>query len=286
MDMLRHSPGWAARLFAKERALRMVWEVEIGGQCSLLVGTAHFFPYRFRVALRALVGRADVVLLEGPLDADARHKVVAAGSARRGASLYDALDAETLRKINAVLQSPAPSSRSAELYWSVLRGSTPVTPGEEIRQLEPWMAFFRIWTEYRRRDGWMHSVDLDAADIAAAMKKDVNTLETIEEQIAALGRIPLQRIVDFLKEADWEAYRRDYVRHYLEGNLGALLAMAQAFPSYCEPVIEARDPVLLERMLPYFERGKAVAFVGIMHCRGLVTLLRSRGHAVSGPPLP
>jgi hypothetical protein len=51
-------------------------------------------------------------------------------------------------------------------------------------------------------------------------------------------------------------------------------------------VIEARDPVLLERMLPYLKRGKAIFFVGIMHCRELVTRLRSRGHAVSGPSLP
>jgi hypothetical protein len=276
-------PGWAARLFANERDLRMVWEVDTRGQRSILVGTAHFFPYRFRAALRGLIGGADVVLQEGPLDDDSRRKVVAAGSIRRGASLPDALDAETMRRIDAILGAPSPSAGASALIWSVLYGNAPPAPLGDIRQLEPWMAFFQIWTEYRRRDGWVYSVDLDAAEIAAAMKKDARALETIEEQIATLGRIPLARIVHFLRNVDWECYRRDYVRHYLGGDLVALTEMARAFPSYCEPVIEERDPVLVERMMPFVERGNAIAFVGIMHCRGLVALLRARGCSVAGP---
>jgi uncharacterized protein YbaP (TraB family) len=279
-------PGWAARLFTRERELRMVWEVEKRGRRSTLVGTAHFFPYRFRAAMRPRIRSAGTVLLEGPLDEDARRKVVAAGSARRGASLPDALDAETMRKVDAVLAAPTTPTAASAFYWQVLRGEAPAAPDEHLRQLEPWMAFFHVWTEYRRRDGWIYSVDLDAAEMAAAMSKDVRALETIEEQIATLGRIPLQRIVSFLKGVDWEAYRRDYVRHYLAGDLGALTVIARDFPSYCEPVIESRDPVLVERMLPFLDRGNAIAFVGIMHCRGLTALLRARGCSVAGPAAP
>jgi len=262
----------------------MVWEVEHRGLRSVLVGTAHFFPYRFRTAIRGLIRGADVVLLEGPLDEHSRRKVVAAGSARRGASLHDALDADTKSRINIILGAPPPSAGASAFLWSVLHGNAPPAPDEDIRQLEPWMAFFRIWTEYRRRDGWIYSVDLDAAESAAAIKKDMRALETIEEQIATLGRIPLDRMVHFLKNVDWESYRRGYVRHYLDGDLVALTAMAMAFPSYCEPVIEERDPVLVERMTPSLERGNAIAFVGIMHCRGLIALLRARGLTVTGPP--
>lgn len=279
----RKGPGWAARLFAKERSLRMVWDVEYRGLRSTLVGTAHFFPYRFRSALRRLIAGAEVVLLEGPLDEESQRKVVAAGSTRRGASLYDALDAETLARINVLLGGPGPPAGASALFWSVLRGSAPPAPAGDIRQLEPWMAFFHIWTEYRRRDGWLYSVDLDAARTAARMRKDARALESIEEQIATLGRIPLERIVHFLRNVDWESYRRDYVRHYLEGNLVALTAMARSFPSYCEPVIEDRDPVLLERMMPFLQQGNALALVGIMHCRGLAALLRTRGCSVTGP---
>ncbi len=272
--------GWVARLFSEERDLRMVWEVERRGRCSRLVGTAHFFPYRFRAALRACFGAADTVVLEGPLDEAARSKVVAAGSVRQGASLYDALDAATVRRLDEILTVPAPASASG-LYWDLLRGGPENRLGAELRQMEPWMAFFHIWTELRRRDGWIHSMDLDAAEVASRMGKPVRYLETIEEQIGILERVPLQRMVDFLEQVDWDAYRRGYVRHYLDGDLDALTALAQAFPTFCAPVIEERDPVLLERMLPHLERGDAIACVGILHCHGLIALLRARGYAVA-----
>lgn len=279
-------PGWAVRLFSKERELKMVWEVGKPGRHSVLVGTAHFFPYRFQAALRGRISDADTVLLEGPLDEASRQKVIAAGSARRGASLYDALDAQTIRKIDHALAASSPSFGASPLYWAVLRAGAQDTLGGEIRRLEPWMAFFHIWTEYRRRDGWIYSVDLDAARIASEMNKNVQFLETIEEQIETLGLIPLDRMVSFLKNVDWETYRRDYVRHYLEGDLGALMDMAQAFPTFCEPVIQERDPILVERMIPFLERGNAIAFVGIMHCRGLIALLHARGYAVTRSSAP
>lgn len=269
------------QLFSNERDLRTVWEVEQRGRRSVLVGTAHFFPYRFHTALRDGIGGADTVLLEGPLDEVSRRKVIAAGSARRGASLYDALDEQTLRKIHDALAVRSPSLGASRLYWPELRGGMQDVLGAEIRQLEPWMAFFHIWTEFRRRDGWIYSVDLDAARIASAMNKDVRYLETIEEQIETLGRVPLDRMVSFLKSVDWEAYCRQYVRHYLAGDLTAFMAVARAFPTFCEPVIEERDPILLERMTPVLERGNAIAFVGITHCRGLLALLRARGYQVT-----
>jgi len=274
-------PSLAARLFLKEQELRMVWELEQHGRRSRLIGTAHFFPYRFRAALRACIGAADTVLLEGPLDESARRKVVTAGSVRRGVSLYDALDAATIRKLNAKLSSAAAPAGSSELYWNLLTGSSQDPLGAELRQLEPWMAFFHIWTELRRRDEWTYSVDLDAAQIVHSMNKDVCYLETIEEQIETLERVPLSRMVDFLTSVDWDAYRRDYVRYYLDGDLAALTAMAGTFPTFCEPVIEDRDPVLLERMIPFLERGNALACVGILHCRGLIALLRARGYRVT-----
>lgn len=274
-------PGWAKRLFLKERELRMVWEVEKRGRRSVLVGTAHFFPYRFRAALRGHFRAAGTVVLEGPLDEAARHKVVAAGSVRHGASLYDALDAATVRKLDETLGASAPAASASRLYWDLLGDGAGDRLRIELRQLKPWMAFFHIWIELRRRDGWIYSMDLDAAGMASRMGKAVRYLETIEEQLETLERVPLQRMVEFLRKVDWDAYRRSYVRYYLDGDLAALTALAQVFPTFCRPVVEERDPVLLERMLPHLERGNAAACVGILHCRGLIALLRARGYAVA-----
>jgi hypothetical protein len=274
--------GWAARLFARERDLRMAWEVEWRGRRSVLVGAAHFFPYRFRSPLRAHVRAARVVVLETPLDAAARSKVIAAGSGRRGASLYDALGAATRRRIEELLETDAPVSAASRLYWELLRGGAE-GHGAELRRLEPWMAFFHIWTELRRHDGWHYSVDLEIARLASGLGRDVCYLESIEEQIDALSRVPLQRFVDFLERADWEAYRRDYVRHYLRGDVDALTELARTFPTFCDPVIGERGPLLAERMAPYLDQGGAVVCVGILHCRGLIALLRERGYTVARP---
>ena len=68
----------------------------------------------------------------------------------------------------------------------------------ELRGLEPWMAFLAIWTRYRSSSGWTYTLDVDAEQIARELGKDVRHFETIAEQIEALSGIPLDRIVSFL----------------------------------------------------------------------------------------
>jgi uncharacterized protein YbaP (TraB family) len=125
--------------------------------------------------------------------------------------------------------------------------------------------------------GGSYSLDLDAERTAARLGKPARHLETIDEQIATLDAIPLQRFVAFIAELDWEAYYDEYVRRYLAGDLDGLMAVARTFPSYCEPVIERRDPALAERLLPAFEAGGACAFIGITHIPGVSARLRAAG---------
>jgi uncharacterized protein YbaP (TraB family) len=74
------------------------------------------------------------------------------------------------------------------------------------------------------------------------------------------------------------------VRHYLAGSLDALAATARVSPSYCESVLDRRDPILCERMRPHLERGDAVAFIGILHCPRVIGLLRVDGFEVAQQP--
>ncbi|MBM3359042.1 MAG: TraB/GumN family protein [Betaproteobacteria bacterium] len=269
------------RLFTKEREIRMIWEVEKGDRTSFLVGTSHFFPYRFTDSLRRHIGSAHTVLLEGPLDERAMRAVVESGTGKGShPSLYDALDAPTIEKIGAALAEPTAPASASRLYWDILGGGPQDSLRSEIGGLKPWMAFYHIWTHYRTRDGWVYTMDLDAANIAREMGKEVRFLERIEEQIEALNRIPLERIVGFLKNVDWYRYRRDFVRHYLAGDLERLMATASVFPTFCEPIIDRRDPVLHDRMGPFLEKGNAIAFVGITHCRGIISRLRAQRYAV------
>lgn len=268
-------------LFTRGRDLRTVWEVRKAARTSYLAGTAHFFPHHFRRSLRWYLYRAETVLLEGPLDDASMRRVIESGAAKgAGRSLAEALDTATVLKINAEFGAPAPAFSLHPLYDEIFGGDPGSQLCVQIQGLKPWMGFFRIWTHYLREHGWTYRVDLDALRAASDLGRPVHILETIEEQIAALEGVPLSRILEFLRAVDWTEYRRQYVRHFLAGSLDALAATARVFPSYCESVLERRDPVLYERMRPHFERGKAIAFIGILHCPRVIDLLRSDGYEV------
>lgn len=268
------------RLFSRERDLRMVWEVARDGRRSHLIGSMHFFPYHFRGALRRSIGEAAVVLIEGPVDDQAMRKVIEAGSGETSEPLLDRLDAETERRIRSALGDiPLPLS-GYELYLEMLDGELEHPLAAEIKGMKPWLAFLHIWNRYRARCGWAYSMELDAVRIAAELGKPVRALETIEEQIEALGGIPLERIVSFLRSADWDGYAQRSVRNFLEGDLESLLAGARVFPTFCESIVERRDPVLFGRMIPYLESGGATVLVGVLHLHALIPMLRAAGFAV------
>jgi hypothetical protein len=258
----------------------MAWELEPRGldpgRRSTLVGGAHFFPRHFRRELRRLIGEARIVVLEGPLDEAATRKVLEAGRGVGGATLYSSLK-DTIHAKLGIYSAPLDVH---QLLKDLVFGRQEQWLEEELRALKPWAAFFGIWTRWRLRQGWTYSVDLDAGRIAGKLGKEIRTLETIEEQIAALEAVPLERILRFMHE-DWSAYCAAYERHYLAGELDALAAAAQAFPTYCEPVIERRDPLLAERMAGELERGGACVVIGVAHCRGVLARLAQDGYAVS-----
>ena len=260
----------------------MVWRVErrsapagrsSTGQPSILVGAAHFFPRHFRRELRRLIEPARVVLLEGPLDEEATRKVLAAGRGLGGGELYKAAR-ERIHARLGIYSAPLDVHR---ILRDLVFGRQDEWLEQELRTLKPWAAFFGIWTRYREREGWVHKLDLDAARIAAGLRKEVRYLETIEEQIAALDAVPLQRFAQFLAAGDWGAYNEGYRRHYLDGDLERLTATAEGFPTYCEPVIGRRDAVLAERMASDLEQGGACVVIGVAHCPGVLARLRAGG---------
>jgi hypothetical protein len=259
----------------------MLWEISRNGRRSLLAGTAHFFPYHFRGDLRRVIGAVGSVLLEGPLDSQAERQVVDAGHGRGGAALYDALDAAARRRILDRLGVASLPLDAPQLIRTLVFGREEDWLEAELRTLKPWLAFFGVWTRFRAREGWSYTLDRDAARIAGELGKPVRYLEQIDEQLAALESVPLERFVDFLALEDWSEYCEGYVRRYLAGDLDGLVAGAQAFPTYCEPIVARRDPILAERMVPWLEEGDVAAFIGISHCPGVLALLRERNFDVN-----
>lgn len=277
MKRLRH-------LFTNERELRMIWEVEKAGKRSYLVGTAHFFPYHFRTSLRRYFDRADTVLFEGPLDTESAERVIEAGSTGSAhGSLVEALDAGTIRKIQKELGEPSGGLSSHMMFRSLLGMGQYALAWDDLKGLKPWLAFFQIWSVFLRRSGWTYNMELEALRIATASGKAVHYLETIEEQLEALDDVPLERFVNFLTHVNWQDSRREHLRHYLQGDLDGLMAKVKEYPTYCESIIERRDPVLFERMRGIFEEGRTVAFLGASHCRGIRRRLVADGYALRPP---
>ncbi len=265
----------------KEKELRAVWRIEKNGRGGLLAGTAHFFPYRLEKSLERFIRPARTVLFEGPLDDASMNQVVAKASQGEGAgALYGALDPAVRRKIKKFLGLSGEASGSLSFLLSIVSGN-PDPLREHFRALRPWMAFFEIWARFVKSKGWRSSVDLEAQEIAARLGKEIRFLETIEEQVAALEGIPLERFVRFLENIErWEEFARSHARWYLSGDLEPMMASGNEFPSRCPSIVEKRDPVLFERMKPFFERGETIALVGTAHIPGLQARFLAEGYSV------
>jgi uncharacterized protein YbaP (TraB family) len=265
----------------------MIWEVEKDRKRSLLVGTAHFFPFSFKTALQRCLQNARAVIFEGPLDPDSMARVVEAGIDRQhNYHLFDELDRRT---IDGITRELAPRCRDQNTFLIInlcqLTVENPVY--EMVKAMKPWLAFFTIWVNYLKKNGWKYSVDLEGHRIAGELGKKIVALETIEEQIKVLENISRERIIDFLKQVNqWHKLIRDYVTCYLDGDLEKLKSTGLRFPSRHYSVIDHRDEIFFKRMLEYVEQGDAVAFVGAPHVRGLSQLFRADGYQIRGPSIP
>jgi uncharacterized protein YbaP (TraB family) len=265
----------------RQKALNTVWRIEKNGRRSFLVGTAHFFPYSFRVSSTKLLKQVAKVLFEGPLDEISMSKVVNAGSqGNRSDCILDELEEATVAKIANALAS-ANSGRSAPMGLRMFSPKPEASIRAMIQGMKPWMAFFAIYSRFLQNNGWKHSVDMEAYELAGKMQKDIIPMETIEEQIEVLETVSRDQIIDFLGRIDqWGSYTGDFVKWYLAGDLEKIYSNPYRFPTRSPLVIEDRDKVFYERMLHHLERGDAAAFVGIPHVMGISRLLSADGYEV------
>jgi len=279
-----------------EKQLKTVWEAEKNGKKNYIVGTAHFFPYHFRVSLKKILRRSERALFEGPLDPESMAKVVRHGSQGEGSlEVYEALDSQTLReigrKVDRLFGNPQvfrgiPGKAgslfgdSQILLQTLPGGQKPSDPVRaHFQKFRPWLAFFTLWTSYLQTKGWTGSVDLEAFELAKNLGKEVHFLETIEEQIQVLEQIPVERMIRFLKKVhQWDEYSESYVRVFLRGSLADWMSGTSDFPSRCPPVIDERDRVFFRRMIPSLEKGESAVFLGAPHLHGVNQMLEGDGY--------
>jgi hypothetical protein len=264
----------------KEKPLRTVWRVEKDGHTSYLVGTAHFSPYRFKKTLIKLIQGVETVLFEGPLDERSMARVVQYGQKGENApSLYKVLHPDVIVEINKLLSARSSLQTTAVPYLDLIHPTTSDFLEIHTRGVRPWMTFFTIWSAFLN---WKHSMDVEAFHIAEKLKKKIEYLETIEDQLIALDGIPFERIVNYLNHIkNWRVHKEVFTKAFLEGDIQQFFSMTGEFPTRCESIIAKRDPIFFKRMKVYFEEGKTAAFVGVAHIPGIRDMFLNEGYLVT-----
>jgi len=264
----------------KEKPLRTVWRVEKDGHTSYLVGTAHFSPYRFKKTLIKLIQGVETVLFEGPLDEESMARVVQYGQQGGNApSLYKALHPDVIVEINKLLSARSGLQTTAVPYLDLIHPTTSDFLEIHTRGVRPWMTFFTIWSAFLN---WKHSMDVEAFHIAEKLKKKIEYLETIEDQLIALDGIPFERIVNYLNHIkNWRVHKEVFTKAFLQGDIQQFFSMTGEFPTRCESIIAKRDPIFFKRMKVYFEEGKTAAFVGVAHIPGIRDMFLNEGYLVT-----
>jgi uncharacterized protein YbaP (TraB family) len=267
-------------LWWKKKPLRTVWRVDKDGHTSFLVGTAHFSPYRFKKTLIKLIQGVETVLFEGPLDEESMARVVQYGQKGENApSLYKALHPDVIVEINKLLSARLSLQTTAVPYLDLIHPTTSDFLEIHMRGVRPWMTFFTIWSAFLN---WRHSMDVEAFHIAEKLKKKIEYLETIEDQLTALDGIPFERIVNYLNHIkNWRVHKEVFTKAFLEGDIQQFFSMTGEFPTRCESIIAKRDPIFFKRMKVFFEEGKTAAFVGVAHIPGIRDMFLNEGYLVT-----
>jgi uncharacterized protein YbaP (TraB family) len=257
----------------------MIWRAEKNNRASHLVGTAHFFPHSFARAFTHLMQTATTALFEGPLDEANSARIAEYGRQSENTPTFvDLLTPDAIREIERILRNRL-DGQNGDAWLLSLVERKPVYFETFTRGVRPWAAFFSIWQTCL---GWKYSMDLEGYQIARKLGKPIHFLETLDEQLAVLDDIPLERIARQLNDVEnWKSYQDEYVEIFLAGDLEKLIGLTARFVTRGPIVVGARDQILFDRMKPIFERADAVAFIGFPHVPGVTKLLRDAGYAVT-----
>ncbi len=224
--------------------------------------------------------RAETVLFEGPLDKESMDRVVEYGrKGENSPSIFDALDPSAIKEINRQLGSRlmAPTTSTGS-YLDLFHQRAPDFLEAQTRGVRPWLAFFIVWSTLLN---WQYSMDVEAFQVAQKLRKRIQYLETIEDQLSALDGIPFERIVKFLNHIEyWKAYRELFLKAFLLGDLEKFVSMTGEFPTRCESIIAKRDPVLFNGIKNFAEKEETIAFVGVIHIQGIRKMFLDEGYQV------
>lgn len=176
----------------------------------------------------------------------------------------------------------------------------------ELRKFKPWVVIFYLSQPpgvyvtrkagEKKLDQWLH-------DEAKKQKKAVYGLETIEEHVGVFADLPQdvqRKVIRAMVKQDRIALRTTQstlhermVQLYLERDIAAILNMDSGMAAGAgeeinrmieERLLDQRNHLMVERMIPRLKEGKAFVAVGAAHLpgeQGMVNLLVQQGYKVT-----
>jgi hypothetical protein len=209
-------------------------------------------------------------------------------------------DEDSVRRFRAAMvsgEAQLPGLLGAETYPRTERLlAQRGVPREARGRLKPWAALLLL---LQPGSGPMIMLDKVLALEAQDQGKRLETLETVEEQIAALDGLPGETQLALLRAVatDYErihAALRPLVTAYLDQDLAALWRinaeataqgadMAPHNERFLESLLFARNRRFAARLVPLLRKGRVFAAFGAMHLygeRGVLALLAQQGFRV------
>ncbi len=247
-----------------------------------LFGTVHVLPpdlvWRTPVVESAFA-EADTVVFEADVESAGARYVIAALVARHGGMpkgewLSARLDPETQARFDRVAQSLGYSSA-------------------QFQAMRPWLAALQLSLRFTQAQGGDANAGVEAVlgREAARAGKRLDYLETADEQIGALARLPPADEVAFLaatlRQIEEEAQSvHELDRAWASGDLDALARLSDRMIGEAGPVV--KEAILTRRNRAWTERiarlhageGRFFIAVGAAHLVGednVIDMLRARG---------
>ncbi|WLT08511.1 TraB/GumN family protein [Bartonella apihabitans] len=270
------------------------WKVEKKGtKPSYLFGTMHVSdPAIVNLApkVKTALENADRVALELSEAADDNGKAMAAKLAaspdfltpKKGESFKDGLSQQEFNKLKASFE-------------------THNLPFDLISKNKPWFIWMTLSLpacEARREAYGYRALDVEIGQNAKKLGKPVLGLETVDEQLSAIEKLPLSfqanSIEDYLDNPKFYANMfYTEMQLYKQSRIGEILALDTMFKTtvsekdqaiFKDILMTKRNLRMSERALPLIEQGNSFIAIGAAHMvddSGLVEQLRKHGYRVS-----
>lgn len=267
-----------------------LWRVERGdAPPSHVMGTIHVadprvrdLPASIREAFEASE-QAAFELIFTPQERDFMAEESAAAAEARPArtSLAKTLDKETYDR---VLKVAARYGLPAEAIDCMPPGALAFlfqTPPEEMRRRAEGDLFFDLWLIQWAYDLGLRVIALETPEEQSALLEERSSQDQAAILREVLDRLendpnPLEELItDYLAGSMTATYRR-LAQAARDGDSGARRFKAV--------FLDARNQIMVERMIPLLERGKAFVAVGALHIpgeQGILALLKQRGYRIT-----